>query len=140
MKFQQSKVEPTRFQLAPMVDVVFLLLIFFIITSTYARWETELNIVVPAAEEGETDQRSKGELIVNVGPEGQIVVNNVTLSPGDLLERLSALAELYPDQPIILRGDENTKYEHIVRVLDICHQAKIWNVAFATRDPDSPVP
>jgi biopolymer transport protein ExbD len=39
---------------------------------------------------------------------------------------------LFPDYAIILRGDQQAKYEDIVAVLDICREARIWNVAFAT--------
>jgi len=45
---------------------------------------------------------------------------------------LKKLAQLYPDQAVIVRGDEAVDYKHIVEVLDICRQADIWNVAFAT--------
>jgi biopolymer transport protein ExbD len=48
------------------------------------------------------------------------------------LEKLKSLAALYPDYAIILRGDQKAKWEDIVRILDLCRDAKIWNVAFAT--------
>jgi biopolymer transport protein ExbD len=44
---------------------------------------------------------------------------------------------LYPDQAVILRGDQAADYRHIVAVLDICRAANIWNVAFATGRPES---
>jgi len=123
-------------QMAPMIDIVFLLLIFFIVTWNYARFETELNISVPAAEEGQDPQRSIGEIIVNVREDGVIVVLSQELTEDQLLGRLSELAAVYRDQAVILRGDSKTSYEDIVKVLDICQKAGIWNVAFATRRPD----
>jgi biopolymer transport protein ExbD len=123
-------------QMAPMIDIVFLLLIFFIVTWNYARFETELNISVPAAEEGQDPQRSIGEIIVNVREDGVIVVLSQELTEEQLLGRLSELAAVYRDQAVILRGDSKTSYEDIVKVLDICQKAGIWNVAFATRRPD----
>ena len=52
MKFNQEPLERTEMQFAPMIDIVFLLLIFFIVTWSYARFETEIDISVPAAAEG----------------------------------------------------------------------------------------
>ena len=70
MKFQsQFGSERTGIQLAPMIDVVFLLLIFFIVLWNYARFETEIDISVPAASAGENPERTIGEIVVNVNKE-----------------------------------------------------------------------
>jgi hypothetical protein len=61
-------------QLAPMIDIVFLLLIFFIVTWQFTRSETELDVSVPTAEEGAELSRPKGEIIINVLPDGAIRV------------------------------------------------------------------
>ena len=49
---------------------------------------------------------------------------------------LQELAELFPGQPVILRADKSTDYEHVVNVLDLCRQADIWNISFATSVPE----
>jgi len=54
------------------------------------------------------------------------------VSNEELLGRLKELSGLFPDYAIILRGDLNVRYEYIVKVMDICRDANIWNVAFAT--------
>jgi biopolymer transport protein ExbD len=128
--------EAGGFQIAPMVDIVFLLLIFFLVTWNFARYETELDIVVPTAKEGKETRRAVGEVILNVREDGSIVLNRRTLSPEELLESLARISSLYPDQAVVLRGDVNVSYRDIVAVLDICRQANIWNVAFATSSPD----
>ena len=133
MRFRSTSDTPqATLQLAPMIDVVFLLLIFFLVTWSYARFENELDISVPAADESKDPKRRFGEQIINVTEDGRIIVNSVEMSDDELLESLSAVAELRADQSIILRGDKATDYEHIVRVLNICHKAKIYNVAFAS--------
>ncbi len=119
-----------------MIDVVFLLLIFFIVTWNFARWETEIDVTVPTAREGADSRRAIGEIIVNVRADGAIVVNRQELTPEQLLERLVRIASLYPDQAIILRGDQRASYDSIVKVLDICREANIWNVSFATARPE----
>lgn len=133
MKFRNtSENNAANLQLAPMIDVVFLLLIFFLVTWSYARFENELDISVPAADESQDPRRRFGEQIINVTKDGRVVVNSVEMGDTELLEALLAVAELRPDQSIILRGDAAVAYEHIVRVLNICHKAKIYNVAFAS--------
>ena len=140
MKFRSNKTPEASFQLAPMIDIVFLLLIFFIVTWSYARFETELDISVPAAEEGKDPKRTVGEIIVNVRDDGTIVLNALTITEEELLGKLQRIAAVHKDQAVILRGDSEATYNHIIKVLDICQKAGIWNVAFATSRPESPSP
>ena len=133
----RMQAEPSGIAIAPMVDVVFLLLIFFLVTWNFARYETELDVKVPTAKEGKESRRSVGEVIINVKTDGSIVMNRKTLTPEELGGTLRKIAELYPDQAVILRGDEGADYRHIVAVLDVCRGANIWNVAFATGRPES---
>lgn len=128
--------ETGKFQIAPMIDVVFLLLIFFIVTWNFARYETELDVTVPTAKEGKETRRAVGEIIVNVKKGGEIVVNRQELRPLQLRDKLQKIADLYPDQAVILRGDVEADYSEIVKVLDICREANIWNIAFATAKPE----
>ncbi|MFM8982765.1 MAG: ExbD/TolR family protein [Spartobacteria bacterium] len=124
------------FQIAPMVDIVFLLLIFFLVTWNFSRSETELDVKVPKAREGKETRRAVGEVIINVKTNGIVVMNRRQMGATELQDTLQKIASLYPDQAVILRGDENTDYRHVVEVLDICRRANIWNVAFATSRPE----
>jgi len=133
---KQLKPEAVGFQLAPMIDVVFLLLCFFITSQLFAQWETEIDITLPTAETGQTPERLPGEVIVNIRADGDIVVNTRTLSHDQLGEMLGRVAELFPGQPVLIRADRLTSYEHIIHVLDICRQADIWNISFATGTPE----
>ena len=121
--------------LAPMIDIVFLLLIFFIVTWSFARFETELDVSVPAAEAGKTPNRTADEQIVNVRADGAVLLQGTVVDDAALLQRFATVAKFNPNVSIILRGDENTDFKHIIRVLDICSKANIWNVAFATARP-----
>ena len=125
-------------QLAPMIDVVFLLLVFFITASVFGQLETELSITVPAAEASERTIRSSGEIIINVGRDGSIVVNQRSLTLGELQRVLSRIASLYPGQPVILRADRKTYHEDVVDVLNACAEARIWNISFATVKEEGP--
>jgi biopolymer transport protein ExbD len=135
MKFHNEPLERTEMQFAPMIDIVFLLLIFFIVTWSYARFETEIDISVPAAAEGESPKRSIGEIIVNVKKDGAIFVEGKANTEDELLVTLTQVSLEYKDQAVILRGDKETAFDHIVSVLNVCQKAGIWNVAFATNRP-----
>ena len=138
MNFRKQAVpEPGAFQIAPMVDIVFLLLIFFLVTWNFARHETELDVKVPTAKEGKESRRAVGEVVINVKSDGAIVMNRREMSGDELTATLRKISELYPDQAVILRGDQAADYRHIVTVLDICRAANLWNVAFATGRPES---
>ena len=138
MKFQlQFGSERTGIQLAPMIDVVFLLLIFFIVLWNYARFETEIDISVPAASAGENPERTIGEIVVNVKKEGGIIIEGIERTELETLEMFKSIVAAYPDQALILRGDKEASFDHIVKVLNLCKEANIWNISFATSQPEN---
>jgi len=118
-----------------MVDILLVLLGFFMLTWSFARQERELDVQIPTASEGKEQRRSVGEVIINVKSDGSLVMNRRTMTPEALLETLTQIAKLYPDQAVVLRGDQRVDYGTIVRTLDLCRKANIWNVAFATSIP-----
>jgi biopolymer transport protein ExbD len=119
-------------QLAPLVDVLLLLLIFFLMTWNAARNENELDVKVPKASAAKEKMAPIGDVIVNVKADGNVVVNRRTLSSPDLTELLKSLVQLNADQAVVIRGDEAGAYKNIVNVLNICSEAGVTNVAFAT--------
>ena len=129
--------EPRGFLIAPMVDILLVLLGFFMLTWSVARQERELDVQMPSAGEAKEQRRSVGEVIVNVKADGSLVMNRRTMTPNELLTALSRIAVLYPDQAVVLRGDQRVDYGHIVRTLDLCRKANIWNIAFATASPEA---
>ena len=119
-------------QLAPLVDVLLLLLIFFLMTWNAARNENELDVKVPKASAAKEKSAPIGDVVVNVKADGNVVVNRRTLTPAELTEMLKNLVQLYPDQAVVIRGDETGAYKNVVGVLNICSEAGVTNVAFAT--------
>ena len=137
MKFRaRPRPESPGFQMTPMIDVVFLLLCFFITSQLFAQWETEIDIQLPTARTGQLPQRLPGEIILNLHEDGRIVVNGREFGQEDLGAMLKRLAGLFPGQPVLLRADRGTDYEHVIEVLDQCRQADIWNISFATGVPE----
>jgi biopolymer transport protein ExbD len=135
MKFTSRQPEPAAMQLAPMIDIVFLLLIFFIVTWQFSRSETELDVSVPTAEEGAVLDRPKGEIIINILADNTIRVEGNTVDLNQLQDKLAAIARQFENQPVRIRGDGQVAYQRIVEVIDTCQKAGIWNISFATQRP-----
>lgn len=127
--------EQRGFQMAPMVDIMFLLLILFMAATIFAQWEHKLGIEIPTADKGVRGQRQPGEIIVNVDETGTIFVNSVEMTPERLEALLLQVAEAFRDYPVIIRADRATRHEDVIEVLDICRKVDIRNVAFATLQP-----
>jgi biopolymer transport protein ExbD len=119
-------------QMAPFIDIVFIILIFYMTLSVFYQLETELSISVPKSEESKETMRSPGEIIINVNDKGRVTVNQKELKGDELGKMLKRVSALYPSQPVIIRADKKTYHEHVVKVLDACAAANIWNIAFST--------
>ena len=138
---KQSTIDPVPMQLAPLVDVLLLLVIFVAVSYKFGRDEQLMDISVPAADEGKDRSRtSVGEIVVNVKAEGTLVVNGLDVTLDDLLVKLKNIVSVFKDQAVIIRGDEGTDFKFIVNVMDACQKAGIWNVAFATKAPEKAPP
>jgi biopolymer transport protein ExbD len=128
--------EPIQFQLAPMIDVVMFLLCFFLLTWNLARYEQDLEVKVPVARNGAPPKQLPGEVIINLKTDGTVELERAALTVAQLQQKLTAIAQVYPDQAVVLRGAEDVEYKHVVEVLDACRAAKLTNIAFATNRPD----
>ncbi len=136
MKFSNQTSELPSFQVTPMLDVVFLLLTFFVTTSFFSQWENEIDIQLPTADSGVAPDRLPGEIVINLSQAGVITVNQVVLTPSQLGEKCRQLASLFPGHPVVIRSDKQTRYEHLISVIDTCRMANIGNISFATAMTD----
>jgi len=141
MKFSgKTRGRSVGLQLTAMMDVIFLLLCFFVTSSVFSQWESEISVSLPTAQSGAVPGRMPGEIIVNVSADGRIGVNGQSLTRDDLGTRLKRIAALYPGQPVIVRADRSTKYDDIVGVIDTCRLADVWNISFAVKSEEGDVP
>lgn len=122
------------FQMTSMMDIIFLILFFFVTTTIYSQWENEISISLPTAQSGKVPSRLPGEIIVNIAKDGRVSVNQQDLTLEALRSRLDRLAKYFPGQPVVLRADKETSYEHVIKVVDTCRKADIWNFSLATSD------
>jgi biopolymer transport protein ExbD len=119
------------FPLAAMIDIMFLLLLFFMLTSLLATNEVGLDITLPKSKEATDIQRAIQDIIINVRADGTYVINQIVYDRTQIDEILAAIATNYQGAPIIVRGDKEAKYDYIIRLLDLCKKHNIWNISFA---------
>ncbi|MBE6383592.1 MAG: biopolymer transporter ExbD [Lentisphaerae bacterium] len=118
--------------LTSMLDVIFLLLCFFVTVSVFSQWESEISIKLPSAKTADEPDRLPGEIIANVAKDGSVRVNGAELTLTQLGERLERIAKFYSGQAVIIRADKETPYEYLVNVIDTCRGAGVWNFSLAT--------
>jgi biopolymer transport protein ExbD len=123
--------------LIPLMDVLFILITFFVVAFSMSRMETEVNISVPASESTETASQDVGQVVINVRADGTLLVQQVELTEAQLFAKLQNIAAINKKQAIVVRGDENTAYKHIFRVMDNCRKAGLYHVSFASQMPSS---
>ena len=140
MKFNTKVPEPIGFQLAPMLDVVFLLLIFFVVTQKFILNEQDLKVRVPTAPKTtEEAARAINEIIVNAREDenGNLVVtiDRAELSLEELEKMLRRQVRLDKNQPVRIRGDADMRWQKIADVISCCTKAEVYNVSFSKQMP-----
>ncbi len=140
MKFNTKVPEPIGFQLAPMLDVVFLLLIFFVVTQKFILNEQDLKVKVPTAPKStEETSRAINEMIINAREEdGDLVItiDRELHTLKSLKEMLEKQIGVDPNQPVRIRGDAQMSWQRMADVISTCSQAGVWNVSFSKQMPE----
>ena len=142
MKFTDSDTEDSSLiELTPLIDVVFLLLIFFMVTTTFSK-ESEMKIRLPEAntEELKTDIKSQVEILVSkdsayaIRKPGQKEVVTLVNSARETL--LRSLSEFQDNEDILLviRADKEATHQSVVNVMDVARDLKMTRITFATQN------
>lgn len=119
-------------QVVALIDVLFVILSFFMSMFLHLNFESQLGISVPQSSSSVEAKEAFQEVVINIQRDGTTVINEKKLAAADLAELLIRTAKIYPGQSVVVRADEKTYHEYVVRVLDACAKAKIWNISFAT--------
>jgi biopolymer transport protein ExbD len=121
--------------LTPMIDVVFLLIIFFMVATKFAEIERDLRVNPPSAESAQPVTAPPKELIVNVTRDGRYIINGVEFPPADLEQVIAQAARQNPDQAVIVRGDKQTILQLPVDVLSLCEKYQVKRKYLTTTQP-----
>jgi len=121
MGFTSSTRERTgpTLPLAPMIDILFLLLVFFMTTSIMREQETAIEVNLEATEAGKVDT-SKIPVSITVMADGGIYIGTKKFNMVELKATLKQIGEQLPGTPIIIRGDKESDLGVTIRILDLC--------------------
>jgi len=129
---EENGVEEFVLNLTPMIDVVFLLLIFFMVTTTFLDPEREIEVELPVAESGSEPEEMPEEIVLTVVEDGTVFHGEEAMSDEMLLELLRLTAQHDPEIPVTIRGHRLTHHESVVKVMDACGIAGLINLAVGT--------
>ena len=119
--------------MTPIIDIVFMLLTFFLLATTFQRAEREMQIALPFASAAGPISTALRELVVNVTSDGRAIVAGRTVSDDDLRGIVGGAVKNNPEQKVTVRGDRGAAYGAIVRVLDICKAGGVREPYLDTR-------
>lgn len=119
--------------ITPLIDVLFMLLIFFLVATEFESEERELKVTLPTATEAQPLIAAPKEVFVNIDDEGKYFVEGRVVSVEEIHQVLRrAVANNPINQSVIIRADENTKHKFVVVVMDACNQVGISDYTVAT--------
>ena len=135
---QRRKKKEVWLQLTSMTDMIFLLLIFFIVTTTFKKIETKLDVKIPKAK-GVSDLKKK-EVVIEIGREGEVAFNGIITNLKELEKKLYSISIKNPNQLIVIKADRLVKYEKVVKVMGLCKTSNLENLGMAAEPEEVVIP
>lgn len=124
MNLRPRRPEPPRVDITALIDVVFLMLIFFMVSTTFDK-QTQLKVDLPSAEAVEKKEQSPNKIEVTIDAKGHFYVNDLELVSHDaatLRRAFEKIADGRTDIPVIINGDRNAPIQAMVTVMDVAAQ------------------
>jgi len=133
VRFRIRRREELDLNITPLIDIVFLLLIFFMVSTTFQK-ESQLRVQLPEARQ-QTEAQPEQPLEIVISADGQYAIGGRTLADNGLPTLLRALRQAAGDdreQPLVVRADARTPHQAVVRAMDAAAQAGLTQLSIAT--------
>jgi len=130
MKLRERKRADFLVEMTPLVDVVFLMLIFFMVSTSFTV-SNSLKLELPSSKATAQEQSAK-EVLVSINADGQLFVQEEAVKDGDLRRRVLNVSKGDPNMRVVLRADANSKHKRVVYVLDTMRELGMGKIAIAT--------
>ncbi|HWP48018.1 MAG TPA: biopolymer transporter ExbD [Candidatus Limnocylindrales bacterium] len=134
IKFTRRKRVENSLNMAPLIDMVFLLLIFFLLTSTFMRLDPGLEVNLPEAQSSHV-QEAEEPVVIYLTKDNQLFLNAKPISWEDLKTYLQKSLADKPNNAVVLKADAGVPFGLFVKVMDISRQAGVLDLTVSTRIP-----
>ena len=138
-RLRKKKPVEAKMSMTPMIDIVFLLIFFFMVVTDMSNMEIE-SVALPFARKAEEDVPGQKRFIVNITDRGKIRIMRTTVTPDMLLQELQKKAKEsrrdqdgLPTIAVKIRADAKTEYKYVQEVMVKCMRAYIWKLSFGAR-------
>ncbi len=128
--------EPPTLNLTAMIDILFLLIIFFMVSTQFTEFERSLGLEVPHVAPGAALTAIPESRIVNVFKDGHVTLDEETLTLQELTSRLERAREQYSGLRVVVRGDGAGRFQRVAEVLNAVKQAGIGQLAISVKLAD----
>lgn len=120
-----------------LIDIVFLLLIFFLVATNFSRRETDHSVMLPKSEAGVKAENVPNRLVVNIRQDEVLVVNGSVMTVDELRSLAENFVAVHPGRPAVIRADARVPYRMVMRVFGICRGAGVVNVDLPVLESDT---
>lgn len=136
MRLLTTKHRKPEVQMSPLIDVVFLLLIFYAVTTQFVS-DQRLKLKLPEAQTAEESgaEHQKKPPVVTVSRDGRVWIDDQIVPEAELEKRIKTLVNSQPEQTLILKGDEGADYGVVVHVLDLARGAGAKSIQMSAQKP-----
>jgi len=140
MPLKTHTIEEPNLNLTPMIDIVFLLIIFFMVGTRFAEMERQYDIELPSVSQAQPLTTLPDDITINVRRSGEIIVNGTPKTMDELKTELVAASTNYQDQAVLVRGEGQGPYQYVIDVVAACKEANIRVISLAYRLEDKGKP
>lgn len=135
MPLRTDSLEEPQLNLTPMIDIVFLLIIFFMVGTKFSEIEQQFDVDLPSASAIEPMSATPDPLIITVARSGDLSLANEVQSAEQLEQNLTAAKAAFSDQVVLIRGDGAGTYQSIIDIMDLCNQLELkFSLAFQPKE------
>jgi len=138
MRIREMEEEHIEVQMAPLIDCVFLLLIFFLVATTLKKIDKELPLDLPFSQTAVENPTTDDTLVVSIDREGNLYLGSEPVGQGELQRKLRETAQKNPAHHVRIDGDKMTPLQSAVHVMDLCKFEGLTNVRIkSARQPEA---
>jgi biopolymer transport protein ExbD len=126
---QQQVEEDDEINMTPMLDIVFIMLIFFIVTSSFIR-ETGIDPLRPDADTAV--EQARGNILIGIAPTGEIWMNQENIELGQVRPMVEDMLSQNPESSVVVVSDETARTGRVIEVMDEVRRAGVSDISIAT--------